>query len=140
MKRSSFGMHPSPYFGKSFKFIRRPRAGNSIRHKLKNSNFVQNIIEKGGYILPFFYQVSHLFTQEIFYFRGITKLLNSNYINELDQAPYCCSPLTMVQGKNFRLVLDLCHVNKFLKQSKFCYENLNTLSEMISTKNFVDNL
>ena len=68
---------------------------------------------------------------------AITKFLNSNCIDELDQATSCCNLLTMVEEKKLRLVLDLRHVNKFIKQNKFPYENLNTISEMITTNDFL---
>ena len=51
------------------------------------------------------------------------KLLNRNCLDELDQAPYCYKPLTVVEGKKLRLVLDLRHAKKFIKQNKRCYGN-----------------
>ena len=44
-------------------------------------------------------------------------------MKELDQAPYFCNPLTVTEGKKHRLVIDLCQVNKLIKQNKFHYEN-----------------
>ena len=61
---------------------------------------------------------------------AITKLLISNFIEEIDQAPCSCRKL------QHRLILDLRQVYKFIKQTKFRYENLNTLSEMIIFTSF----
>ena len=64
--------------------------------------------------------------------QAILKLLKSNCIEELYQKPYCCNPLTVAESKKVRLVLDLHHVNSFIKQNKFRYENLTTLSKILS--------
>ena len=40
--------------------------------------------------------------------------------------------MPVAESKKLRLVLDACHVNNFIKQSKFWYENLTTLSEILS--------
>ena len=64
--------------------------------------------------------------------QAISKLLKNNYIEELDQRPYCCNPLTIAESKKLRLVLDLRHVNSFIKQNQFRYENLTILSEILS--------
>ena len=39
----------------------------------------------------------------------------------------------MVKGKKKRLVLDFRHVNKFLHEPKFRYENLDSLSQVVET-------
>ena len=64
--------------------------------------------------------------------QAISKLLKNKCIEKLDQKPYCCNPLTVAKSKKFRLVLDLRHVNSFIKQNKFRYENLTALSEILS--------
>ena len=64
--------------------------------------------------------------------QAISKLLRNNCIEELYQETYCCNPLTVAESKKLRLVLDLLHVNSFIKQNKFRYENLTTLSEILS--------
>ena len=51
-------------------------------------------------------------------------------VQEVKQAPYCCNPLTVATGKKLRLVLDLRHVNAYLKKFKFRYENLKTLAKI----------
>ena len=67
--------------------------------------------------------------------QAISKLLKNTCIEELDQKPYCCNPLTEAKSKKLRLILDLHHVNSFIKQNKFRYENLTTLSEILSEGN-----
>ena len=51
--------------------------------------------------------------------QSVAELLNSACINELDVAPYICSPLSVVEnssGKK-RLVINLCHLNRFLSRN-----------------------
>ena len=60
-------------------------------------------------------------------YQAISKLLENNCIEELDQKLYCCNTLTVAESKKLRLVLDLCHFNSFIKQNKFRYKNLTTL-------------
>ena len=36
--------------------------------------------------------------------QAISKLLDNNCIEELDQKPYCCNPLTVAESKKLRLV------------------------------------
>ena len=45
----------------------------------------------------------------------------------------------MVESKKVRLVLDLRHVNSFIKQNKFWYENLTTLLEILSEGDYFTN-
>ena len=77
-------------------------------------------------ILPSFYAPSNKsnLRNSKFISQAISKLLKNNYIEELDQKPYCCNPLTVTENKKLRFVLDLCHVNSFIKRNKFRYENL----------------
>ena len=42
------------------------------------------------------------------------------------------NPLSVVEGKKKRLVLDLRHVNKFLLITKFHYEDLSSLSQVFA--------
>ena len=100
---------------------------------------MQNIIDN-GYIIPvitippLFYASNNKSSlrNSKFVSQAILKLLKNNCIEELDQKPYCCNPLTVAESKKLRLVLDLRHVNSFIKQNKFRYENLTTLSEILS--------
>ena len=107
------------------------------KNELKPSLFVQNIIDN-GYIMPFitippsFYAPNNKSSlrNSRFVSQAISKLLKNKCIEELDQN--CCNPLTVAESKKLRLVLDLGHVNSFIKQNKFRHENLATLSENLS--------
>ena len=109
---------------------------------MKPSDFVQNIIEN-GYTLTFllsptpFHARNNEFDMRNQHFESeaITELLNSNCIEKLDQTPYCCNNLTVVERKKTH-VLDIHHFSKFIRQNKFCYKNLNTISETIRTNDF----
>ena len=92
--------------------------------------FVLSII-KNGYILPFtsnppaFYAKNNRSSllHPDFVESEIENCLKKSYIIETDQPPFCCNPLTVAEGKKLRLVLDLRHVNPYLRKDKFCYEN-----------------
>ena len=56
--------------------------------------------------------------------QAISKVLKNNCIEELDQKPYYCNSLTIAESRKLRLNLDLRHVNSFIKQNKFRYENI----------------
>ena len=49
---------------------------------------------------------------------------------------HCYNHLAVAESKKLRLVLDLCHVNSFIKQRKFRYGNLTTLSGILSEKDY----
>ena len=94
---------------------------------------VLNVIES-GYVLPLMSeptpfsgknQLSAIQNAE-FVDQCIAELLSSSCIEELDVAPYICSPLSVVEnglGKK-RLVINLRHLNRFLFKRKFKYEDL----------------
>ena len=67
-----------------------------------------------------------------FVYQAISKLLQNNCIEEFDQNTYCYNHLTVDESKKLQLVLHLRRVNSFIKQNKFRYENLTTLSEILS--------
>ena len=102
------------------------------KNELKPALFVQNIIDN-GYIMPFITITPSLYApnnksnlmNSRFVFQAILKLLKSNCIEKIDQKPYCCNPLAVAESKKLRLVLDLRHVNSFIKRNKFRYENLS---------------
>ena len=110
---------------------------------LKASSFVLNII-KHGYFLPFlsippsFCAKNNLSSKKhaVFVEEAINSLLLKGCVKELKYMPYCCNPLTVVEGSKLRLVIDLRHVNKFIKVTKFQYEDLTTLSEMFEQGDF----
>ena len=66
----------------------------------------------------------------------ITNCLKKSYILEVDTPPHCVNPLTVAVGKKLRLVLDLRHVNPYLKKRKFRYEDLDTVTEMLQTGDY----
>ena len=45
--------------------------------------------------------------------------------------------MTVAESKKLQLVLDLRHVNNFIKQNKFRYENLTTLSEILGEGDYL---
>ncbi len=67
---------------------------------------------------------------------AILKLLADGKIEERTDIPFCVNPLTVAEGKKKRLVLDLRHVNKFLYQPKFRYEDLNSLAQVFEQDNW----
>ena len=77
-------------------------------------------------ILPSFYAPSNKsnLRNSKFMSQANSKVLKNNCIEELDQKPYRCNPLTVAENKKLRFVLDLCHINSFIKKNKFRYENL----------------
>ena len=56
--------------------------------------------------------------------------MRNKCVQETQDIPYCCNPLTVAEENKLRLVLDLRHINKYVKQQKFKYENLATVAEM----------
>ena len=67
---------------------------------------------------------------------SIKQLILSGCIQEVFEAPHCVNPLTVAEGKKLRLVLDLRNVNKYLDITKFKYENLHTVADIIDTNDF----
>ena len=55
---------------------------------------------------------------------------------EIKTAPYCVNPLAVATQSKLRLVIDLRHVNKYVKQNSFKYENLKVISEMFDEDDF----
>ena len=93
---------------------------------------------KNGYELPFtttppkFWAKNNASSlrNKNFVEESIVELLKNNCIEEVSEAPYCVNPLTVAEGEKLRLVLDLRHVNRYLKMQKFKYENLHTVAEL----------
>ena len=104
---------------------------------LKASSFVQSIIDN-GYIIPFdnpppaFYAENNRSSlrNADFVEEAIKKLASFGCIEELSERPFCCNPLTVAEGEKPRLVLDLRHVNQYVSQNKFRYEDLRTLAQL----------
>ena len=66
-----------------------------------------------------------------------SKQQTSSY--KMDAYPGChhhhiVNPLSVVTGKKLRLALDLTHVNPYQVKSKFKYDNLRCLSELLDQK------
>ena len=108
--------------------------GEFWRSTLKASKFVMSVIEN-GYRLPFTSECPTFFAENNasslrnynFVTQTIEDLLRSKCIVETGEMPHCCNPLTVSETHKKRLVLDLRHVNKYLEQFNFRYENLNTV-------------
>ena len=60
----------------------------------------------------------------------IAKLMDFGCIEELSVRPFCCNPLTAAESEKLRLVLDLRHVNQYVSQNKFKYEDLRTFAQL----------
>ena len=113
------------------------------KNNLEASSFVLNIINH-GYILPFssvpppFYAKNNLSSlkHHDFVDKAILELVGKRLVKEVSLRPYCCNPLTVAEGKKLRLVLDLRHVNQYLMLTKFKYEDLKTIAEMLDEGDF----
>ena len=45
--------------------------------------------------------------------------------------PYCCNPLTVAKGSKLRLILDLRHVNKYVRYCPIKYEDWGLLEQVV---------
>ena len=62
--------------------------------------------------------------------------LKKSYIQEVFEIPYCCNPLTVAEGKKLRLVLDLRHVNPYVRKRKHRYEDLDVVTDILNANDF----
>ena len=99
--------------------------------------FVMDIIRQGYSLLfsefpPRCFLSSNRFAlrNPQFFESAILELLEKQLINEHSFPSHCVNPLTVVEGKKLRLVLDLREVSKYLVKPKFRYEHLRSLSEV----------
>ena len=68
---------------------------------------------------------------------AVQDLISNECIREVGTKPYCCNPLTVADSAGkLRLVLDLRHVNRYVKLERFKYENLSTLAQMFESGDF----
>ena len=114
---------------------------------LKPSSFVSNVI-RFGYILQFHHpsppftarnNQSSILNAE-FVDSAVSKLLSDGLIRQVESVPYCCNPLTVAHSAGkYRLVLDLRHVNQYVKLKKFRYENLKILAMLLERGDFFIN-
>ena len=98
---------------------------------------VQNIVTFGYALLlkgfpesTFFNNNCSALRHPSFVEEAIQDLLNKHCIEEHDFPPHVVNPLTVVEGKKLRLVLDLRYVNSLIECPRFKYEDLRTLSEI----------
>ena len=110
---------------------------------MKASDFVISIIRK-GYFLPFNEyppptaeknNQSSLRNGK-FVEDSIDQLLASECVKEVSEIPYCVNLLTVAEGKKLRLVLDLRNINCYLNITKYKYENLQTVREILDENDF----
>ena len=64
------------------------------------------------------------------------ELLRKRCVIETDSIPYCCNPLTVAHGRKLRLVLDLRHPNQYVLKTKFKYEDLKHISQILDFHQF----
>ena len=106
------------------------------------SNLILSIIEH-GYFLPFIEEPSPVFMRNHastvmhheFVESAILELLNAGSVKEVSaQDLTICHPLGVVPKKNnkLRLILDLRYLNKHLSVTKFKYEDLFVVSQLVS--------
>lgn len=109
---------------------------------LDPSDYVLNIIEN-GYGLPFVNEPPAFFAKNNksslenndFVEHAITDLLEKGCVREIKQPAFCSNPLTVAESHGkLRLVLDLRHVNKYLQEYKFKYENLEIIAQLLEKK------
>ena len=113
---------------------------------LKPSSFVLNVV-KHGYILPLvaeppmFYAKNNRSSLRYrkFVEGAIGDLEKGGLIKEVDAQPYCCNPLSVADKGKLRLVLDLRHVNLYIADKTFRYEDLTTLAEILNKDDFFVN-
>ena len=89
-----------------------------------------------GYVMPFSseptaYAASNqksALDNVVFVNQALTDLLADGRIKEVQSQPHVCNPLSVVENntEKKRLVINLCHVNKFLCKQKFKYKDLRT--------------
>lgn len=105
--------------------------------KLSCPLFVQNIVTY-GYALPlkvfpssaFFNNNMSALRHSGFVEEAIQKLIANRCVATCETPPHVVNPLTVAEGKKLRLVLDLRHVNQFVENTRFKYEDLRTLAEI----------
>ena len=113
------------------------------KNYLKASSFVLNVLNN-GYIIPFHYPPTKFCAKnnasalrnKQFVTDEIEKLSNKGFVAEKFREPFCCNPLTVAEKGKLRLVLDLRHVNKFINEKHFRYEDLNCLAEILEKDDF----
>ena len=69
----------------------------------------------------------------------LKKLVQSGAIKKQSVAPTCVSPIGVVpkRGGKLRLIVDLRRINTFCEVPKFCYDDIDTLSEYIQPNDYI---
>ena len=62
---------------------------------------------------------------------AIAELLRNNCVIQVNSQPYCCNALTVADGKKLRLVLDLRIPNQYIQISKFKYDDLKLIAQVL---------
>ena len=107
------------------------------RDILQAKDFVIDIVSN-GYKLPLLRYPLRCFIKnnksalehKDFVKQAINKLLQDGCISRVSSPPHCVNLLSVITGKQLRLVLDSRHVNPYLAKPKFKYDNLRCLSEL----------
>ena len=68
---------------------------------------------------------------------AIQELLADGRIKEVSQKPHTINPLTVVEGRKLRLVLDLRNVNPYVLRTKFRYEDLKVVSDILQKGDYM---
>ena len=100
-----------------------------------------------GYKLPLQYlpdpysQSNHTsaLSHHSFVTEAVSQLLMNRCVRKVDEKPYVCSPLSVVQNAEgkLHLVLNLRYLNQFLTQVKFKYEDLRVALLMFTREDFL---
>ena len=109
---------------------------------LKPSSFVLNVV-KHGYVLPligvppiFYAKNMSAVKHADFVSEAIESLLQKGLLEELLGPAYCKTPLKVTDKGKLRLVLDLRHVNAFIRVKKFRYEDLKIVAELFEDNDY----
>ena len=97
---------------------------------------------RNGYVLPLFAEPTaykranqcSAYTNSDFVHKAVSELVNGHIVEEVQEPPYICSPLSVVENSSGikRLVENLRHVNQFLCKRRFKYEDLRIAMMLFS--------
>ena len=116
------------------------------KNVIKANSFILSVIEQ-GYKIPFISVPTSInlrnnmsaFKHSKFVSTAIHELIVSGCITEQSSRPFCVNPLTVSVNKNGkeRLILDLRHVNKFIKKQKIKFEGSKEALQYAKKGNFM---
>ncbi|KAK3107400.1 hypothetical protein FSP39_013730 [Pinctada imbricata] len=114
--------------------------------KIGTSEFILRVI-KEGYMLPFKNEPQKVILKnnksalddELFVSEEIDKLIKKGCVVEVYDEPHVVNPLTVAKNKagKLRLVLDCRHINIYLFQFKFKYENFEVAKVLFDRGDFL---